>query len=134
MSKEDSWNKLQNLPTRIIKFSNFYSSAQIWLRPRQLAATAVPMTSFNYQRSQNLTFIFSGSKCPPQESISRHVICYYEGRTSLNNLNVCNCTHIIFTDITRIADNYTLDIFEGKTCFHLYIYILYFKQSEVFDD
>ncbi|KAL0278882.1 UNVERIFIED_CONTAM: hypothetical protein PYX00_000564 [Menopon gallinae] len=54
-----------------------------------------------------------GSKCPEQESTTRHVLCYYEGRTPLNNVNLCNCTHVVLTNAVRVSDNYSLGLVEG---------------------
>ena len=46
-----------------------------------------------------LIFIFSDDVCPSIGHPRKHVVCYYDGKRPVSSLNVCLCTHIIYTSV-----------------------------------
>ena len=46
-----------------------------------------------------LICIFSDDVCPSIGHPRKHVVCYYDGKRPVSSLNVCLCTHIIYTSV-----------------------------------
>ena len=57
------------------------------------------MTS-EFEISTNLLSIsFSDEGCPSIGQPRKHVVCYYDGKRPVSSLNICLCTHLIYTSI-----------------------------------
>ena len=37
--------------------------------------------------------------CPSVGQPRQHIICYYDGKRPVSSLNVCLCTHLIYTSV-----------------------------------
>ena len=82
-------------------------------------------------------FFFADGCATPWIHPRKNVVCYFEGKRPISTLNVCLCTHLIYTDI-GLNSYGQLDISNGKTqavdCLFphlvLYMYVrIYYAQN-----
>ena len=62
----------------------------------------------------NSFFFFADGCATPWIHPRKNVVCYFEGKRPISSLNVCLCTHLIYTDI-GLNSYGQLDISNGKT-------------------
>ena len=63
--------------------------------------------------SSFILFSVSDGCAAPWIHPRKNVVCYFEGKRSIASMNVCLCTHLIYTDI-GLNSNGQLDISNGK--------------------
>ena len=50
-------------------------------------------------KHQYMPFCISDGGCPSVGQPRQHIICYYDGKRPVSSLNVCLCTHLIYTSV-----------------------------------
>ena len=67
----------------------------------------------NLRNLIHLTLFISDEGCPSIGQPRKHVVCYYDGKRPVSSLNICLCTHLIYTSI-GINDYGELHLSESK--------------------